>query len=159
MLKLLNLNQVALDQIVDRVLMLQEANRLGLKTTPAEIADVIHRIPAFQKNGVFDFNQYEALLSRNNLTSEVFEKDQGEALVLQKLQDMIMEGVTVTEADAKQWYDWQNTQINLNYLLFAPDHYKDISLSDDDIGAYFKEHQNDYRTDPQVKVTLFVFRS
>lgn len=156
-LKLLRLNEVALDQMVQRILMLQEARRLGIETTTQEVADAIHQIPAFQRNGTFDFNLYSNLLARNNISTEAFEKDQEEAIIMERLSAVVLDGVTVTEADARQWYDWQNTQINLTYLLFSPERYKNISPSDEEIASYFAEHKNDYLTEPQVKVNYLFF--
>ena len=157
MLKMLRLKETALDNSVQRILMLQEAERLGIQATKKEVADAIFKIEAFQKNGVFNADQYRYLLASNNIAAEDFEKDQREMLIIERLRNIILEGVTVSEADAHQWYDWQNTQINLSYLLFSPDSYKDISPSEDEISKYFKDHQNDYLTDPQAKVRYLFF--
>jgi len=157
MLKMLRLNEVALDQMVHRILMLQEAQRLGLQTTEQEVADAIHQIPAFQRNGSFDFNLYSNLLARNNIGTEEFEKDQEESIIIERLNSVILDGVTVSEADARQWYDWQNAQVNLTYLLFSPERYQDISPSDEQIASYYDAHKSDYLTEAQVKVHYLFF--
>lgn len=157
LLKMLRLNEVALDQMVNRILMLQEAHRLGLQTTEQEIADAIHQIPAFQRNGTFDFNLYSSLLARNNIGTEEFERDQEESILIGLLNAVILDGVTVSEADARQWYDWQNAQVNLTYLLFSPERYQDISPSDEQIASYYEKHKSDYLTEAQVKVRYLFF--
>ena len=157
MLQLLHLNEMALDQMVQRILMLQEARRLGLHTTPQEVADAIHQIPAFQRDGRFDFNLYTSLLARNNISVEEFEKDQEDAIVIQRLRAVVLDGVTVSEADARQWYDWQNTQVALTYLMFSPERYTDIAPTDEQIAAYYEQHQNEYLTQPRVKVSYLFF--
>ena len=157
MLKMLRLKEVALDNSVQRVLMLQEAERLGITANEKEVANNIYQMQAFQRDGVFNPEQYRYLLASNNIATEVFEKDQKEMLIIERLRNVILDGITISEADAHQWYDWQNTQINLSYIVFSPDSYKDISPSDVEISAYFNDHQNDYLTAPQVKVRYLFF--
>lgn len=157
LLKMLRLNEVALDQMVERILMLQEAQRLGFQVTEQEVADAIHQIPAFQRNGTFDFSLYSNLLARNNINTEEFEKDQEESIIIQRLNSVILDGVTISESDARQWYDWQNAQVNLTYLLFSPERYQDISPSDEQIASYYDAHKSDYLTNAQVKVRYLFF--
>lgn len=156
-LKILRPREQALDQLVNRVLMLQEAHRLQIRVTEQEIADAIRRYPAFQANGVFDYNRYNRLLMQLRMTPEEFEGNQKDGLLLQKLMALVQDGVVVFEADAREWYDWNNAEINLNYVLFSPERYQDISPKDEDVQEYFNAHQNDYMTDPQVKVRYLFF--
>ena len=156
-LKLLRPREQALDQLVNRVLMLQEAHRLQLRVTAQEIAAAIRRYPAFQANGVFDYNRYNRLLMQLRMTPEEFENNQKEGLLLQKLMALVQDGVIVFEAEAREWYDWDKAEVNLSYVLFSPERYQDISPKDEDVQEYFNSHKNDYMTDPQVKVRYLFF--
>jgi peptidyl-prolyl cis-trans isomerase D len=63
----------------------------------------------------------------------------------------------VSEAEARQWYDWQNTSVNIDYVLFEPSRYSDIKPSAEEISAYFETRKENYKTDPMVKVRYVVF--
>ena len=73
MIKMLNVKQQALDGLIETALLKQVAAKDGLKVTDAELAKSIARIPAFQKNSVFDEQRYKIILGQNRLTPEAFE--------------------------------------------------------------------------------------
>jgi len=157
LLKMLRPNEMALDQLINKVLMTQEAERLGIDIGKEEVADSIRRIPAFQNNGAFDYQRYNLILAQNNISPEQFENDRREEIILDKLRAVVLSGLTVTEEEARQWYDWSNAQINLAYVVFSPTRYNDIQISEDDVQSYFKEHADAYRTEPRIKVRYLYF--
>jgi peptidyl-prolyl cis-trans isomerase D len=157
LLKMLHPNETALNQLINKVLMMQEAKRLGIEIGEEELAASIRKIPAFQNNGTFDYRRYNFLLSQNNITPEQFEGDQRDQIIMDKLRAVVLSGVTVTEDEARQWYNWANAQINLSYVLFSPDRYKNIQLEQKEIQSYFDAHKEAYRTPPQVKVRYLYF--
>ncbi len=157
LLKMLRPNEMALDQLINRVLMTQEADRLGIDISKEEVADSIRRIPAFQNNGSFDYQRYNLVLAQNNLSPEQFENDRRDEIILDKLRAVVLSGLTVTEEEARQWYDWSNAQINLAYVVFSPARYDDIQLSEDEVRSYFDAHTDAYRTEPRIKVRYLYF--
>jgi peptidyl-prolyl cis-trans isomerase D len=157
LLKMLRPEETALSQLVNRVVMMQEAERLGIDISEEELAATIQKNPAFQNNGTFDYQRYNQLLVQNNINPEQFEKDQRDQIILDKLRALVLAGVTVTEDETKQWYDWSKARINLSYVLFSPDRYQNIQTSQDEIQSYFQEHKEDYRTQPRIKVRYLYF--
>jgi peptidyl-prolyl cis-trans isomerase D len=157
MIKMLNLRMQTVNQLVDRTLLLQEADRLKINVTDEEVTDTIKKYPAFQVNGVFDKTRYLALLNQIRMSVEDFESDQKEGLRVQKLQDIVQDSVMVSDDEAREWYRWFNTEVDMSYVLFEPGRYKDISPEDDKIEAYFDAHQDEYKTDPSVKVSYLLF--
>jgi peptidyl-prolyl cis-trans isomerase D len=151
-MKTLRLDEQALNQLVNRALMLQEAKRLNIQVADKTIDQAIHKIPAFQTNGVFDEERAKLILAQNRISTSDFRDSFRKDLIVEHLHAMIIEGVVATEAEAKEWYDWYNAEIALNFVLFPTENYKDITLTDDQISEFFKTNENDYRTEPQVKV-------
>jgi peptidyl-prolyl cis-trans isomerase D len=157
LLKMLRPNETALDQLINNALMTQEADRLGIEASEEAVADAIRSVPAFQSNGSFDYQRYNLLLAQNNLTPEQFESARRDEIILDKLRAVVLSGVTVTEDEVREWYDWSNAQINLTYALFSATRYKDIQPSEDEIQSYFKEHGDVYRTEPRIRVRYLYF--
>ena len=108
MIKLLKLDQQALDQLIDQRLMLDEAERVGFRVTNTELAGAIRKIGAFQSAGVFDGNIYKSVLGRSRLTPESFEILQKESMLIKKLQSFIVGHTKVSELEARQWFNWEN---------------------------------------------------
>ncbi len=156
-LKGLRLNEQALDQIVNRVLMLQEARRLNLQISEKALDEAIFQIPAFQNNGVFDQERARMVLGQSNISTAEFRKNYRDDLVLNKLRALVLDGIDTTEAEAREWYDWYGAEVNLEYLFFPTKRYQDITLKEEEIAEYFKTHESDYLTEPKVKANYLFF--
>ena len=158
LIKALQLKKRALDQLIDRVLLLQEAERLKIQVTDEELAQTIKGIRAFQTAGVFDNRRYLNMLSRTQLSPENFEEQQREALIIDKLQNFMAGNVKVSELEAQQWYKWNNTEVDLDYVLFEPGQFKNIQPTADEIQKFFDQHKENYKTDPEIKVRYLHFK-
>ena len=129
MVKMLRLNQQALDQLIDQTLMIQEAAKLNLRVTDEEVIDSITGLAAFQANGQFDRRLYQRILEFNRLTPEGFEKMQRNMLLTGKLRSYVGSNVQVAEGEASAYYQWQNASVDIEYVMFNPETYKDVTSS------------------------------
>jgi peptidyl-prolyl cis-trans isomerase D len=158
MLKTLNLKEQAINQLVDRRVILNAAEKMGFEVTDEELSASIAAIPAFQSQSGFDTRAYQAVLNRLGLTPETFEASQREDLLIQKMTEFIGHTVNVSDAEATAWYQWQNATVDIEYLRVDPKAYKDLPVSDEEARTYFDAHQNRYETAPQIKARYLVFR-
>jgi peptidyl-prolyl cis-trans isomerase D len=157
MIEMLQVKKQALDQLIDRAILLQEAEKLDFQVSDVEVAESIRNTPIFQNNGAFDNRRYQSILAQVRLTPEEFEAEQRNVLLGEKLTRIVLGAAKVSEAEARQWYDWQNTSVNIDYVLFEPSRYSDIKPSAEEISAYFETRKENYKTDPMVKVRYVVF--
>jgi len=157
LLKSLQLEKKALDQLVDNILMRQAAADLDIKVSDEDLSRVIRSIGAFQVAGVFDPRRYKLILNQNNLTPGSFELSQRDALLVQKLNNFITGSVKVSDAEALEWFKWNNATVDLNYFVLAADRYKDIPVTAEEVQQYFDAHKEDYKTDPALKVRYLKF--
>jgi peptidyl-prolyl cis-trans isomerase D len=157
MMEMLRPNEQALNQLIDRALLLQEADRLKIAVSDQEVAEAIRRQAAFQNNGVFEVDRYRRILSLNNMTPEYFEASLKEDLRINKAQSLVVNGVTVLDVEAHEWFDWFNTEVNVQFINFDPNRYKDLAPTEEQVNTYFKEHGDQYRTEPRVKVRYLHF--
>lgn len=98
----------ALRELVQNRLLVQEADRVGLRVTDEELQSHIMQIPAFLGRGGFDKRAYEDTLLSNNLTPAQFEANQREYLLRQKLERLVEDGVAVTDAELPSAYASKN---------------------------------------------------
>lgn len=158
LIRMLQLRKRAMDQLVDNALMLQAAEKLKLAVSDEELAEFIRNIGAFQTAGIFDNGRYINTLSRNRLTPEDFEVQQRKALIINKIQALITGSIKVSDLEVRQWYIWNNTEVDIDYLVVEPQRYKDIKLTDEEIRNYFDQHKDSYKTDPSIKVRYLYFK-
>ena len=158
LLQTLGLRQRALDQLIDNAVMMQAAENLNLTVTDDELAQSIKSMPVFQNNGAFDEARYQLLLTQNKLTRSQFEAMQREAMQLQKLRQFITGSVKVSDPEALEWYNWNNAEVSIDYVLLETKRYTDLEPTDGDLEKYFEENKTSYKTDPTVKARYLVFK-
>jgi peptidyl-prolyl cis-trans isomerase D len=156
-LKMLQLDQQALDQLIEQRLLLQEVARLNFRVTDEEVVRTIQNISSFQTNGVFDSRLYTTVLNYNRLTPEGFEAAQKQRLLIEKLRTYLFSNFQVSEKEAREYYNWKNVTMSIDYVLFDPETYQEIELTEEDLAAYFNDHKESYKTDPLLKVNYLRF--
>jgi len=157
MLKMLNVKGQALDMLIDKKLMLQEATKFDLRVTDNELADAIRQIEAFQTDGKFDSQIYKNVLNQNRLTPEEFELIRKEAMIIEKIRSFILSNVKISEQEAIECFKWENTSVNVDFVLFEPGRYDDINPTIDEINSFFEDHKESYKIDAMIKVRYLRF--
>ena len=157
MIKMFNLRQQALDQLINQKLLLGEAQALEFRVSDADVAEAIAQMGVFRNGDAFDVRRYQAILGRYRMTPEAFEAMQKDAMLVEKLRSLVLGSVKVSDIEARQWYTWQNAQVDIDYLLIEPSRYTDIPTGEADLKAYFEANQAAYKTEPKVKVRYVRF--
>ncbi|SCX91830.1 peptidylprolyl isomerase [Desulfoluna spongiiphila] len=157
MIKMFRLREQALESLITSELMIQEADRLKLRVTDKELEQAITALPYFKTDGVFDMALYEALLRQNGLTVPQFEAQQRKSMLISKLRSMVESGVLVTDGEVQELYKYKNTEASVRYTLFDPASYADVTVDDAYVAAYFAEKGEQYKTDPEARISFMRF--
>ncbi|TWI70716.1 peptidyl-prolyl cis-trans isomerase D [Desulfobotulus alkaliphilus] len=156
-LELFQVREQALQRLIERELLLQEAARYKLQVTDDEVAHAIASMPFFQKDGRFDSGLYQSLLQANGMSVAYFEERQRQDLLLTKLQDLIFGGVQVSEVEALDFYNSENRKVSIEAAIFRPSDFTPSPVSDEEIMARYESHKEVYRTEPMVKAVFLRF--
>ena len=151
LLKMLNINQQALDQVIEEKLLIGEARRLNFEVSSQELVAAIAGYPGFQVDGVFNRRRYEAVLSNNRMTPEAFEALQERTMLVAKVRSFITTNAKVTDLETREWYNWRNSEVAVDYALFLPEKYEVKGPDDDQARTFFDDNKESYRTAPMVK--------
>ncbi len=158
LVKALDLKGRAVDQLIRAALLRQEANRIGLSVDDAEVRDAIVALPAFQQDGHFNKDLYMRVLRANQLTPGEFEDSQQEELLVNKLQNLIVAGVHVSEAEVRARYDLDNEKVNLRFIKFdAPTFIPEVKLADADVQAYYEKNKETFREPDRVRLEYVLY--
>jgi peptidyl-prolyl cis-trans isomerase D len=160
MIEELRIKDQILDNLLSKILILQEAKRLELSIPDEELRAAIESVPAFQVNGRFDKRNYERFLRLNRVTPEEFEQSQRDSLLLSKVVGLIkMNGGKVSDEEVLDTYLFENERINLTLLKTIPDSFKrQIQPNEIEIKDYFQKHQEDFRTPTFLQVQYLLFK-
>jgi peptidyl-prolyl cis-trans isomerase D len=100
-------NQALQELIVNRLLV-DEAEREGLRVSDEELQETIMRMPAFMQNGRFNKQIYERTLDRINMSPALFEAGQREYLLRLKLEHLVKDSVAAGDAELSSAYMKKN---------------------------------------------------
>jgi peptidyl-prolyl cis-trans isomerase D len=160
MIEELRLREKTLDSLIEKILILQEAKRLGLSIPDEELREVIESIPAFQVNGQFDKRNYERFLFLSRMTSEGFEQSQRENLLISKIVSLIkMNSRKVSDEEVLDTYLFEDERINLAFVKVAPDALKNqVNTNEIEIKDYYQKHQEEFRIPTFIQIQYLLFR-
>lgn len=160
MIEELGLKDKILDGLIDKILILQEAKRLGFSIPDDELRAGIESIPAFQIDGQFDRRNYERFLRVNRMTPDEFEQSQRENLLISKAVSLIKtnEG-KVSDDEVLDTYLFENERINLTFVKITPDSFKSqINANDIEMKDYYEKHREEFRIPAFVQIQYLFFR-
>jgi hypothetical protein len=153
----LDQNQAAGQFVVNLLVLRHEAERLGLRPSSSEIANVVRKLPAFQGDSGFDINKFNDLV-QNGLAPLGLNEDHIEQLVrdqisLREIQKLLAAGISLPKSELDENFQRGYDKLFVNVIRFHPaDFEKDIKISDDDVQKYFDAHKAELKTDEKRKV-------
>jgi peptidyl-prolyl cis-trans isomerase D len=159
MAKALHLKEQALGRLIDEELLRQAAARLGIGVSDEELRAQIQGYPYFQVDGRFNERVYYQMLGRVHLSPEDFEKQERHRLIVQKLVQEVTSFAKVSDGELQELFNLTREAVQVNYLVTSPEPYvAKQRVSDAEAGAYFKDHQAEFKTPERVQVRYVLVR-
>jgi len=155
--KKLGLKERAVKDLINKILLLQEAQRLGLKVSSEEVQTTIQNHPAFQKDGFFDQATYQRALQRIRMTPKEFEANQGQMLLLFKVQSLIVSSAKVSDREVLEAYRDNFEKVNLDVLFINPADIHEISVNPEEVKAYFAKHREEFKIPAKANIKYMLF--
>ena len=151
------LKREALDNLINRRLLLNQAAALGLDVTPEELRKKIAELPAFQHNGRFNPEMYRRALSYYRQTPSQFEDGFREDLLIDKVRLVIGDGAKVLPDEIEMIYKGQREEIALDLLKLDPrDYTAGVKVEDEALQKYFSTNREKFRVPEQRKIEAVV---
>ena len=158
MMKNLQLEQAALNQLTQNTLLAQEAERYKLTVSDEELVQAIHDMPQFQTNEKFDPALYTSTLERARLNAQDFEMQVGQSLLVEKVKHVIQQSARISDQEVLNDYQAQNETVEVEGLLVKAEDFKEkVEINDEELQSYYDEHKEKFTTPPRVKVQYLHF--
>jgi hypothetical protein len=153
----LNQNQSAVQFIVNLLILRHEAERLGLRASASEVADVVRKLPAFQGDSGFDINKFNDLVQNGlaplGLAEEHIEQLVRDQICLNEIQKLLATGVSFPKSELDENFQRGYDKLYVSVIRFrSGDFDKDIKINDEDIQKYYEAHKAELKTDEKRKV-------
>jgi peptidyl-prolyl cis-trans isomerase D len=147
-------NKRFLDGLISKQVISQEAARLGLGASDAELADRIRKQFSDASGTFIGFDRYKESVTARYGDIEKFENDIRDEIAQEKLRAFVIASVNVSDAEVEEEYKRRNTSFDVSYVALTTDKLATkIQPSDDELRAYYDSHKTDYRyLEPQRKI-------
>ena len=159
LLRSMGIDRQLLQQVIDEYAALQEAARLGVTVSDAEVREAIVSLPAFQQDGEFIGEAaYLQMLRMQQppLSPAEFEENVRRSLMLQRLQAALTDWITVSDDDVEREHVRRNERVRLSAISFRADDFREgLDATADDVAALFDQNANDYLV-PEKRRLRFV---
>lgn len=147
-----------LDGLITQHLMSKEASDLGLTLTNEQIGQIIVSIGAFQKDGKFDKQQYEAVLKEKGKTPTGFEAEIRQAVLIQQLSDTYTQNGYIAKVVAENLIRLNEQQRVVAVAdIDASAMAKQVKLADNAVSDYYAKNAQEFQLPERVNVDYVVF--
>ncbi|MBF0481472.1 MAG: SurA N-terminal domain-containing protein [Desulfovibrionaceae bacterium] len=136
------------------ILIEKDAQRLGVSVSAEELRYEIAQIPTFQNEAKqFDKTRYEQILETNRIKVADFENDYRDTLLMQKIDQYMGLPAFISESEAKGIYLFSREQLQLDYILFAAQDFKDgVNPAPEQIQTYYDANKQQFQEPAQDKI-------
>lgn len=140
--------QQVLDQLIFDKSLLLEADRLGLRVTDEEHAEILRKLvpTAFQGDAFIGMDRYTAeVQTRFQMDVPEFETAIKNELLQQKFQQLVTDGITASDDEVRAEFRRQNEKVKLDFVVIKPDDLQaKVEVSDADLASYFEKNKARY---------------
>ena len=154
----LNIGAQALEQLVNREVLLLEAERLGLAVTDDEVRQAVLEIPAFQSEGRFiGADRYRQVLRANGYSPESFEDALRTDLLTQKITQVLGQTIYLADAEVEDAYRRQVERASIRYVQMPLARFsEEANASREELEAYLEENLAEFQLPEQREVSYLL---
>jgi peptidyl-prolyl cis-trans isomerase D len=150
--------QQILKQLVFQKELEYEANRMGIRVSPDEIADRIRQFlpTAFNGDTPVAEDQYASQVqTRFQLTVPVFEELIRQGLLEEKFRRLVTDGISASPAELQDQFRYANEKVKLDYALIKPEELEaKITPDEAEIKAAYEKNKAKYQV-PERRIVRY----
>ena len=157
----MQLHSVVLEQLVRRRLLVAAARDQGFGVAPQEIKDRLMEFPAFRNSEgrwVGDA-EYRNIVRQNGMDLAAFEQGVVDDLLVDRMTNLITEGVAVSDQDVQDAYQRQNEKVAFEFVQIRPSAFEfevESEIGDAEVRARYADDPEVYRMAEQRKLSYSI---
>ena len=147
------IKESATEDLILRALLLDYMSKNGYRISPEYVVELITNNPGLQVGGIFDRQNYEAILASQGVSVEQFESDIRLQLQINQLRRGFIDSSFITPNEFRQFIELQMQKpIGQLLTINSADFIDEVAINADQIQLYFDNNQDLFQTDEEVDV-------
>lgn len=152
------LRRSVVDNLVNQRLLAMHAADSRIVVTPQHLQKVIAEVPAFQADGRFSLERYEAAVRAQGMSPAMFEARLGRDLRVQQIALAVAESGFAAEASARRFLAAQLEERTISELKFAPEAFVGgVKLADGAARQYYDANPQRFEQPARLRAEYVVF--
>lgn len=149
-----------LDRLIAEKLIQQQAAEMGLRVSDKQIREAVATMPEFQFDGKFDNERFKAILGQNGYQVSDFLSMMRTQMTQSQLAAALNSSEFALPGEVKRAYELQQqTRDAKTVLVNAEAFAADITVSDEEIQAYYDENITAFDTDERVNIAYILLNA
>ncbi|MBR7889193.1 SurA N-terminal domain-containing protein [Marinomonas sp. A79] len=154
------LQRRALDELVQRIVLENQSEKLGLGVSDDQVNAYLLQAEQFQTDGQFDQNKYLNFINSLGFTPLAFQQRIKQDVLIQQPRNAIAGSEFVLPYEVEAVSKLQSQERSFDYVSFSlADEAENISVTDDELKAYYDANKDSFKTPEQVKVDYVLISS
>jgi peptidyl-prolyl cis-trans isomerase D len=156
MIERLGIHQQVINELVNEAMIVQGAAHEGIRVTDDELRARIQEMREFQEDGRFSRDRYLRILRQVRLDPGEFEAEMRRQLVRRKVEELVKDGIKVSEGEAREAYTTRNERVRAMWASIETQPLMSrVAVADGDLEPYVKAHQAQF-TRPERRRIQYV---
>ena len=145
------------DSLIDRRLLLLEADKSRLQTSDNALREVISKIPALQDNGQFSMERYASALRAQGMSEPQFEARVRQDITLQQLIGAVVDTAFVSDYQVDALVRLQSEERQFSEFRISPEQFADkVKIDAAEVKKYYEENPTLFQVPEQIRAEYVV---
>ena len=141
------------EDLIIRRLLLDYLSNSGYRVSPEYVADLIRTNESFQVGGVFNRQNYEAILAGQGVSVDQFENDLRLQLEINQLRRGLIETAFMTNAEFTQFIELQMQERSGQMLIIDSSRFMDqVNVDPSEVNDYYQNNLDLFQSNEEVDV-------
>ncbi|MCK0508247.1 SurA N-terminal domain-containing protein [Aromatoleum anaerobium] len=146
------------ENLVNQRLLAMHAADSGIIVTQQQLQQVIATVPAFQQDGRFSLERYEAAVRAQGMTPAMFEARLGQDLRIQQVALAVGQSAFTAQASVQRFLEAQLEERKVSELKFSPDAFlAQVEFPDDAAKKYYDANPERFERPARLRAEFLVF--
>ncbi|THF67448.1 peptidylprolyl isomerase [Pseudothauera nasutitermitis] len=152
------LRRAVLDNLINQRLLALHAAEHRLVVTPQQLQSTIFEVPAFQDNGQFSMQRYEAVLRGQGMNPATFESRLSQDLRVQQMAMAVSDASFVATESARRFLLSQGEEREVREMAFPAAEYLDhAKVGEEAVRAFYDANPERFEQPARVKAEYLAF--